>query len=193
MPPAAPDVSFGPFFRLGIEHIFTGYDHLLFLLALLLVCTRWRELLAIVTCFTVGHTVTLGLATAGLVNLPPPVAEPLIAFTILFVGVENVLRRGTSGSARWAPTLLFGLVHGFGFATVLRDLGVGQQGGALARPLFAFNLGVECGQLLFAAIVLPLLWRARRHPAFVRTGVPALSALIALTGFYWLVERLLLG
>jgi hydrogenase/urease accessory protein HupE len=185
--------SFGPFFRLGVEHIFTGYDHLLFLLGLLLVCTRWRTLVVIVTCFTVGHSLTLALATLGWVNLPPGVTEPLIALTILWVGLENIWRRGTEPVGRWAVTLLFGLVHGFGFATVLRDLGVGAEGGGLLVPLLAFNLGVEFGQLVFAAVVLPLLWWLRRFPWFVQRGVPVLSGVIAFTGLYWLVERVLLG
>ena len=185
--------SFEPFFRLGFEHIFTGYDHLLFLLGLLLVCTRWRALGVIVTCFTVGHSLTLVLATLGWVNLPPGVTEPLIALTILWVGLENIWWGNAEPAGRWAVTLLFGVVHGFGFATVLRDLGVGTGGRPLLVPLFAFNLGVECGQLMFAAIVLPLLLWLRRSPWFWKRGVPILSGAVASTGLYWLLERVLLG
>lgn len=185
--------SFGPFFQLGIGHIFTGYDHLLFLLGLLLVCARWQTLLTIITCFTIGHSLTLVLATLGLVNIPARVTEPLIALTIFCVGVENIWRRGHEPAGRWAVTLLFGLIHGFGFATVLRDLGVGTEGRSLAVPLFAFNLGVEVGQLAFAAVICPLLWWARRFPGFVRHGIPFLSLIVTLAGLYWLVERLLFG
>jgi hypothetical protein len=86
---------------------------------------------------------------------------------------------------------VFGLIHGFGFATVLRELGVGQGGQGLAMPLFTFNLGVEVGQVIVAAAVLPIVWQLRKKEAFVRRGVPALSAIVALAGLYWLVERTL--
>lgn len=185
--------SFAAFFRLGVEHIFTGYDHLFFLLGLLLVCRRWTHLVTIITAFTVGHSLTLALATLGWVNPPGRWIEALIALSILFVGVENLARRGAEPPGRWALALLFGLVHGFGFATVLRELGVGEKGGAIALPLLAFNLGVELGQLVFAAFVLPFLWLGRRHPAFVRFVIPSLSAMVALAGAYWLLERLVLG
>jgi hypothetical protein len=135
---------------------------------------------------------TLALATLGWVNLPPGVTEPLIALTILWVGLDNIRRGGTEPAGRWAVTLLFGLVHGFGFAAVLRDLGVGTDGRALLVPLLAFNQGVELGQLGFAAIVLPLLWWLRRFPWFVKRGVPILSGVAAFAGFYWLVERILM-
>lgn len=185
--------SFGPFFRLGFGHIFTGYDHLLFLLGLLLVCTRWRTLVIIVSCFTVGHSLTLALATLGWITPPPGLTEPLIALTILWVGVENVRRRGAEPAGRWAVTLLFGFVHGFGFAAVLRDLGVGSGGSGLIVPLFAFNLGVECGQLMFAAVVLPPLWWLRRFPWFARRGAAVLSGAVVFAGIYWLLERVLFG
>lgn len=185
-----PAPSFAHFFFLGVQHIFTGYDHLLFLFGLLLVCTRWQSLVLIVTSFTVGHSLTLALATFDLLQPPAALIEPLIAATILFVGAENLWRRGEEPRARWLVTLIFGFAHGFGFASVLRDLGLGRDGGAIARPLLGFNLGVETGQLCFAAIVLPLIWTFRRHPAFVRRWIPGLSLAIALFGFYWLVERL---
>lgn len=197
---SALDVSSGPppppaffdFFRLGVEHIVTGYDHLFFLLGLLLVCVRWQSLLIIITCFTVGHSLTLALATLDVVRLPTRLTEPLIATTILFVGLENIWRRGAEPKGRWAVTALFGLVHGFGFASVLRDLGVGSNGMGIAMPLFGFNLGVELGQIAFAAVVLPLLWWLRKEPAFARRVVPVLSSFVALAGLYWLIERTLL-
>ena len=187
-----PDASFSAFVRLGIGHIFTGYDHLFFLFGLLLTCARWRGLIAIVTCFTAGHSLTLALATFDLVNLPPRLTEPLIALTILFVGAENLWRRGEESRERWVLALLFGLVHGFGFANVLRELGVGAGGRGIAGPLLGFNLGVEIGQLLFATVVLGVLWRLRPAPAFARRWVPGLSVIIALAGLYWLIERTLL-
>jgi len=191
--PAMPAASFPDFFLLGFRHIFTGYDHLFFLVGLLLACTRWTQLIAIVTCFTVGHSLTLALATLKLVNLAPRLTEPLIALTILCVGAENFWRRGAEPTGRWALTLLFGLVHGFGFANVLRELGVGADGRGIGAPLLGFNLGVETGQLLFAAAVLPVFWWARTKPVFARRWVPGLSIIIALAGLYWLVERSLLA
>jgi hypothetical protein len=90
-------------------------------------------------------------------------------------------------------TLCFGLIHGFGFASVLRDLGVGQSGDGILIPLFAFNFGVEVGQVVVAAVVLPLLWRLRESDAFLRRGVPALSMLVAMAGLYWFLERTILS
>lgn len=180
------------FIRLGVEHIWTGYDHLLFLFALLVVCRSVRSIVAIVTCFTLAHSLTLALATLQLVNLPAKFVEPLIAASIVFVGVENLFRRGEEPPGRWALTFAFGLIHGFGFASVLRDLGVGGGGSGIALPLFTFNLGVEIGQIAIAAVALPIVWRLRKNEKFVARGVPALSVAVALAGLYWLAERTVL-
>jgi hypothetical protein len=185
--------SFGDFLLLGIRHIFTGYDHLFFLFGLLLVCTRGPALVAIVSGFTLGHSVTLALATFGLINLPPRLTEPLIALTIFYVGAENFWRRGEPPRGRWLLVLLFGLVHGFGFASVLHEVGVGADGRGVALPLFGFNLGVEIGQLGFAALLLPLLRWLHRQPGFARRGGPALSVVVAAAGLYWFVERTVLA
>lgn len=181
--------SFFAFLHLGVEHILTGYDHLLFLFGLLLVCSRWRLIFAIITSFTVGHSLTLIAATLDWCTLPPRLIEPAIAASIVYVGVENLWRRGAEPKGRWLLTFFFGLVHGFGFAGVLKELGVGQMGSGLAVPLFSFNLGVELGQIGVAALALPLLWWARKHPAFVKRGVPVLSAIVAAAGLYWFLER----
>jgi len=188
-----PAATFSDFLKLGVGHIFTGYDHLVFLAALLVVCVRWQQLVLIVTCFTVGHSLTLVLATLGLIPAPAHVVEPVIALTILFVGAENFWRKGEPPRGRWVVTLLFGLVHGLGFAGVLRELGVGTGGRGLVLPLLAFNLGVEIGQLIFAGLLLlPVVLALRQRPDFTTRWVPALSVIIALTGLYWLVERTLL-
>lgn len=186
-PAEAP--TFWGFLKLGVEHIWTGYDHLLFLFALLVVCRSFRSIVRIITCFTLAHSLTLALATLEVVNLPSRFVEPAIAASIIFVGVENLVRRGEEPKGRWALTFAFGLIHGFGFASVLKELGVGQGGQGLAMPLFTFNLGVELGQVTIAAIVLPLVWKLRKNEKFVRRGVPALSAVVALAGLYWLLER----
>ncbi|HEX2855002.1 MAG TPA: HupE/UreJ family protein [Opitutaceae bacterium] len=185
----APSPSFWGFLKLGVEHIWTGYDHLLFLFGLLVVCRTFRSIVGIITCFTVAHSLTLALATLNVVNLPSRVVEPLIAASIVFVGVENLLRRGAEPKGRWALTFVFGLIHGFGFASVLRELGVGEGGRGLAMPLFTFNFGVELGQIAIAAVVLPIVWRLRKNETFLRRGVPVLSAIVALAGLYWLLER----
>jgi hydrogenase/urease accessory protein HupE len=190
-PAGAP--TFWGFLKLGIEHIWTGYDHLLFLFGLLVVCRTFKSIVAIISCFTLAHSITLALATMEIVNLPSRLVEPAIAASIVFVGAENLVRRGSEPRGRWALTFFFGLIHGFGFASVLRELGVGQGGRGLAMPLFTFNLGVEIGQVAVAAVVLPIVWRLRKNDAFLRRGVPALSLVVALAGAYWFLERTVLG
>ena len=181
--------TFWHFVKLGIEHIWTGYDHLLFLFALLVVCRSFKSIVGIISCFTVAHSITLALATLNLVHLPSRITEPAIAASIVFVGVENLLRRGAEPKGRWAVTFVFGLIHGFGFASVLRELGVGERGTSIAMPLFTFNAGVEVGQIAIAAIVLPIVWRLRKNEKFLRLGVPALSAIVSAAGLYWFLER----
>lgn len=181
--------TFWAFLKLGIEHIWTGYDHLLFLFALLIVCRSFRSIALIITFFTLAHSTTLALATLDVVNLPSRITEPAIAASIVFVGVENLLRRGAEPRGRWALTFAFGLIHGFGFASVLRELGVGQHGTSMVMPLFTFNAGVEVGQITIAAIVLPVVWRLRKNERFLARGVPALSAIVSLAGLYWFLER----
>jgi hydrogenase/urease accessory protein HupE len=188
-PPPLP--TFWGFLRLGIAHIWTGYDHLLFLFGLLVVCRSFRSIVGIISCFTVAHSITLALATLNIVNLPSSIVEPMIAASIFYVGVENLIRRGAEPKGRWALTFAFGLIHGFGFASVLRELGIGSNGHGLAMPLFTFNLGVEIGQVSIALIVLPIVWQLRKNPVFVRRGVPILSGFVALAGLYWFLERTL--
>ena len=190
---AEPPPTFWGFIKLGVEHIWTGYDHLLFLFALLVVCRSFRSIVTIISCFTLAHSLTLALATLNVINLPSRFVEPAIAASIVFVGVENLLRRGAEPRGRWALTFAFGLIHGFGFASVLRELGVGEGGQGLAMPLFTFNLGVEVGQVAIAAIVLPIVWRLRKNEKFVQRGVPLLSAVVALAGLYWFLERTIFG
>lgn len=191
VPVAAEDEArnFPGFFKLGVEHIWTGYDHLLFLFGMLLVCRTARSMAMIVTAFTVAHSLTLAAATLGWVTLSGAFVEPAIAASIVYVGVENLARKGAEPHGRCLLTFAFGLVHGFGFAGMLAELGVGADGRGVAVPLLAFNLGVELGQLAIAAVVLPLLALARRSPAVERWLTPVASAGIALAGAWWLVER----
>jgi hypothetical protein len=159
----------------------------LFLFALLVVTRNFGAAVKIITCFTLAHSITLGAATLDLVRMPGRLVEPLIAATIVYVGVENVWKRGDP-HGRWLLTFVFGLIHGFGFASVLRELGVSARSG-VAMPLFSFNLGVELGQLAVAAVALPIIWQLRKHETFVRRGVPACSVLVALLGAFWFVQR----
>ncbi|MBA3543745.1 MAG: HupE/UreJ family protein [Chthoniobacterales bacterium] len=185
------DHSFLDFLLLGIRHILTGYDHLLFLFGLLIVCRSLREAALLITCFTLAHSITLALSTFGLVQLPSRWVESAIAASIFYVGAENLLRRGTHFRGRWLLTFSFGLVHGLGFASVLREMGVANSGRAAIVPLVAFNSGVEIGQLCVAAVLLPLILHFRKQPRFLRLGVPACSAIVAIAGAAWLVQRTL--
>jgi hydrogenase/urease accessory protein HupE len=173
---------------MGVKHIWTGYDHLLFLFGLLIVTHNFSSSIKIITCFTVAHSITLAVATLDLVHISSRVVEPLIALSIVYVGIENLLRGGAP-KGRWLLTFGFGLIHGFGFASVLRELGVGSNGTSIAVPLVSFNLGVEIGQIVVAGLLLPLIWQLRARPIFVRRWVPAGSILVALLGSYWFIER----
>jgi len=186
---AANGNSFADFLLLGVKHILTGYDHLLFLFSLLIVSREIVSTLKIVTCFTVAHSITLAMATLSVIQVPGRVVEPMIAASIIYVGVEN-LARGNAPKGRVFLTIAFGLVHGFGFASVLRELGVSSSGSGIVVPLFSFNLGVELGQILIAATLLPLKCKVGKRPIFARHWVPACSALVTLAGSYWLVQRI---
>lgn len=186
-PPAFPK-----FLRLGVGHILTGYDHLLFLIALLAGCRSVRSTLVIITGFTLAHSLTLGLAAMDIVRIKSSIVEPLIAASIVFVGIENLFLKGTD-KGRWLVACSFGLIHGFGFAGALRDAGLGANGAPVLVPLFSFNLGVEIGQLAVAALVFPLLLALRKSPTGERYAMPALSCLVVLAGGWWLLERTILA
>lgn len=187
-PPPPPANTFADFLMLGIRHIWTGYDHLLFLFGLLMVTRNFLSALQIITCFTIAHSITLAVATLSLVQIPSRVVEPLIAASIVYVGIENLVR-GDDPKGRWLLAFGFGLIHGFGFAAVLRELGVGAHGSAITMPLLSFNLGVEVGQIAIAAVALPVIWKLQSWPGFARRWVPALSVAIAAVGGYWFVVR----
>ncbi|OAI28745.1 hypothetical protein A1351_11290 [Methylosinus sp. R-45379] len=178
------------FFAAGIEHIMTGYDHLCFLIAVMLWATRVWPVVKLVTAFTVSHSVTLSLAALGLVDLPSRWVEIAIALSIIYVAIENFFTCKVEG--RWRDTFVFGFIHGFGFASGLIEIGVPQR--ALVPALASFNLGVEAGQIGVVLVTLPLLLafdrfftHGLRDPRLVR----AVSAVIACFGAYWLVERIL--
>ncbi|MBA2355228.1 MAG: HupE/UreJ family protein [Acidobacteria bacterium] len=176
----------------GIHHIAIGPDHILFLVGLLLPGGRVRRLLGIVTAFTIGHSVTLVLATLSIVTPPSHLVEPLIALSIVFVGADNLFVGTRARDVRIWVALLFGLVHGFGFASVLRDTGLPST--ALGVSLLAFNLGVEIGQAGIVVVVASALGLLRRRlPAVAARVTTVGSVVVLLAGVYWFVERILQG
>ena len=194
----------GVFIPAGIEHIVIGPDHVLFLIGLLLLGgTLWR-LATIVTAFTLGHSITLSLAALDVVSAPAAIVEPVIALSIVFVGADNLLvqrdRNRADLDARHSPQPrdirawvagVFGLIHGFGFASVLKEFGLPLT--ALGWSLFSFNLGVEIGQLAIVFVVAAALASVRRRdPTLARHLVIAGSLVVIAAGTYWFVERVFL-
>jgi HupE/UreJ protein len=175
------------YLALGFTHILPkGLDHILFVLGLFLLAVRVRPLLAQVTAFTVAHTITLGLSMYGKVGLSPRIVEPLIALSIVYVAVENVLRPELRPS-RVALVFAFGLLHGMGFAGVLRELGLPR--GSFLPALVSFNVGVEAGQLTVIALAAALVGGFRNHAWYRRRVVVPASFAIAAVGLYWSIQR----
>lgn len=182
----------GVYLKLGIEHILLGIDHLLFVLALLLITQGTWRLVKTITAFTVAHSITLGLATLGFVHVPSPPVEAVIALSIVFLAAEIVHARsgkaGITARAPWIVAFVFGLVHGFGFAGVLSEVGLPQ--GQIPLALLFFNVGVEAGQLLFIAAILGSLAIFRR----IRLPLPGWTTLvtpytIGAVAMFWLLQR----
>jgi hypothetical protein len=172
------------FARLGIRHIFLGYDHILFLVALIVAGGRLGQLVRLVTAFTAGHSLTLALAALNVVSLPTRVVEGGIALTVAYVAFDNFF--APAAAQRWILTFLFGLIHGFGFANVLREMTL--PGGGLAASLVSFNAGVEIGQVVIAAVLFPAaLWLSRQP--FRRPVTLAVSAVVFFAGVGWFVQR----
>src|SRR3984957_9114601 len=198
--PGAGEVA-ATYLRIGVEHILFGFDHLLFVLALVILVRGWRRIAVTVTAFTIAHSITLAAATLGFVNVPGPPVEAAIALSIMLVAVEIVnTRRGKpSFTARlpWLVAFSFGLLHGFGFAGALAEVGLPQH--AIPVALLFFNVGVEVGQLIFVAAVLSLIWLLHLvvsqllEAAFVRRVFDRLDVTIAygigIVAAYWLIER----
>jgi hydrogenase/urease accessory protein HupE len=179
----------------GIEHILFGFDHLLFVLALILIVRDGRVLLWTITAFTVAHSITLSLATLGMVHVPGPPVEAMIALSIILLACEIVrLRYGQiSLTSRW-PWIVafsFGLLHGFGFASALTDIGLPQ--GDIPLALLSFNVGVEIGQLIFIGVVLGASICIRRFgvpPRISRAALSVTTYAIGITAAFWFMERL---
>ncbi len=178
---------FTRFLWLGIQHIATGYDHLAFLVGLLIATASMKSLVKVVTSFTIAHSITLALATFNVVVLPSRFTESMIAASIVYVAVENIIR----GRAieRYRITFLFGLIHGFGFSNVLREMQLPRAN--LAVSLFSFNLGVEIGQLVFVVLLFPAI------EDLIKSGWtklrPAVSTAIGILAMYWFIQRAFIG
>ena len=178
----------------GIEHIFLGYDHIAFLVAIVLWARRLMPVIKVVTAFTIAHSITLSLAALQIVVIPSAIVEPAIAASIVFVALENFFSRNIDG--RWRVAFAFGLIHGFGFASALQEMGLPAN--AVLPALAAFNIGVEIGQLAIVSIVVPALILLDRLFAADRTKplrpaalVYALSSVITILGGYWFITRAL--
>jgi hydrogenase/urease accessory protein HupE len=185
----------GAFLMHGVEHILFGYDHLLFVFALILIVRSGRVLLLTVTAFTVAHSITLSLATLGIVRVPGPPVEAIIALSILLLACEVIRKQRGQESLTakwpWVVAFSFGLLHGFGFASALTEIGLPQ--GDIPLALFAFNVGVEIGQLVFIGVVLGALTLARRigfSTAFERHGLSVAAYAIGILAAFWFIERL---
>lgn len=192
---------FASYWEEGVWHIWIGFDHILFLLALLLPAVlwwengRWRpatalrtvllETAGIVTAFTLAHSLTLTLAVLGVVDLPSRLVETVIASTVVLAALNKLFPLVTA--RRWLLAFVLGLIHGFGFASVLRELGLPAH--ALALALAGFNLGVETGQLAIVAVVLPLAFALRQTWLYRRLALPVGSAAVALLALVWCLER----
>jgi hydrogenase/urease accessory protein HupE len=171
----------------GTHHILIGPDHILFLIGLLLLGGSWGALVRIVTAFTIGHSITLSLAALNIVTPPASIIEPAIALSIVFVGADNLVRGDGRDLRAWVA-LVFGLVHGFGFANVLREFGLPRE--ALGWSLFSFNFGVEIGQLMVVLLVASLLAAIRQRNQLLGSRVAfAGSVVVIAAGTYWFVQR----
>ncbi len=180
------------YFRLGIDHILSGIDHLLFVFGLLLLVKGFRRLLKAITAFTVAHSITLGLATVGLVHVPPAPVEALIALSIVFLAVELVqYERGNTRLTHrkpWLVTFAFGLLHGFGFAGALSQIGIPSSDIPVA--LLSFNVGVEAGQLAFIAASLVLFFGLRTFELRVQPWMRVVPAyMIGSLASVWFLQR----
>ena len=184
--------TFTEFLLLGIEHILTGYDHLLFLFSLLIVTHSFWPAVKIITFFTIAHSITLALAGLNIIDIPSSIVEPLIAATIIYVGVENIIRGDHPKGRQWLA-FFFGLIHGFGFAAVLREMGISSYETGIMIPLLSFNLGVELGQIAVTVMFLPVIWWLHKIPQIEARFTPVCSIFVCLMGGYWLLERTVLS
>lgn len=203
-PATMPDIAH--FFSSGIVHILLGVDHLMFVLGLILIAMRWQSLLQLISCFTLGHSITLIAASLGMIHFNTHLIESVIALSIAYIGADNLYhlhkrrRHPASYSAstpdpfhhkqRLIGAFVFGLIHGFGFSSVLQNIGLPAD--TLVYALLLFNLGVEIGQIIFICASIPMLLIAWRYLSYQRVST-ALSGVVLVAGLFWLVDRTMAG
>lgn len=175
------------YLNLGLEHIISGYDHLLFLFSLIVISKRFKDVLKIVTAFTIAHSITLSLAAFGLVPVYPKWIEAGIALTIVYVAIENFFV--SDSGWRWLVTFVFGLIHGLGFARAIGEIGFDKH--HMITSLLSFNIGIELGQLGVVAVVLPLLLHLQKNKTFYTWFFRCSSACILVIAAFWFFQRIL--
>jgi len=174
------------FLKLGMNHILSGYDHLLFLLSLIIARQSFKQFATVITAFTLAHSLTLTLTVLGIIHVPPTIVEPAIALSICYVAIDNILRKEVSH--RWVLTFFFGLIHGMGFADILVGMHIPKS--ELAIDLGSFNIGIEIIQLSIIALFLPLLTFLHRSK-YSRYAITSISTIAFLLGGIWLFQRIL--
>ena len=182
------------FLKLGIIHILSGPDHVLFVLSLLLVFATWRDILKLTATFTVAHSITLILAGTGLLTLTPRIVEPMIALSIAYVAISTVFFSGKmfigENRGKMAAVFFFGLFHGLGFAGLLKEIQVPQD--KFASSLLSFNLGIEAGQLIIISLAFPLIFLFRKKKWYANV-IKCIALLIAGVALLWFVQRIVAG
>ncbi len=182
------------FVKLGINHILSGPDHILFVLSLLLVFISWKDILKLTTTFTVAHSITLLLAGSGVLTVSPAIVEPMIALSIAYVAITSVFFKNKKfigeNNGKIAAVFFFGLFHGLGFAGLLREIQIPTD--KFISSLFAFNLGIEGGQLVIVSLAFPLIYLFRKKAWYSR-AVQVVAAIIAAIAIFWFIERVFFG
>jgi hydrogenase/urease accessory protein HupE len=179
--------EFELFLHLGFDHILDGYDHILFLLGLVVVIKSWKEMLTVISAFTVAHSTTLVLSALGILNLNPTLTEVLIAASISYVGIENIVRE--SFPRRWIVSGSFGLIHGAGFSANLTELlSSSMTTSSFVHSLIGFNLGIEVGQIFVIALMWPALYMIRRSTK-EKVIMTEISRMIAAVGLFLVIFR----
>lgn len=174
------------FLKLGMNHILTGYDHLLFLLSLLIARQNFKQFAKVITAFTIAHSLTLTLTVLGIISIPSYIVEPAIALSICYVAIENIFRKNINH--RWLLTFIFGLIHGMGFADLLTEMHLSKS--ELAADLVSFNLGIEVVQLSIVLLLLPLLTQLHRSK-YSGKAIISTSTIAFILGGIWLFERII--
>ncbi len=182
--------NFIDFVKLGVGHILSGPDHILFVLSLVLVFVSIKEILKLTTTFTIAHSITLVLAGSGILVLPSKIVEPLIAMSIAFVAITSVFFKGRKfigeNKGKIVMVFFFGLFHGLGFAGLLKEIKIPAD--RFVSSLFAFNVGIEIGQLIILAVVLPPIFYYRHRPWYP-TAVKVVAGIISAIAIFWIIQR----